>query len=224
MRYRTFEEATAFVKMLCGEKLKGNRSLMTSKLDSVPAWGVGKTEHKLDGSEIEAVYLSYMEATDNQKEQAKPAKLAGVKLERISGRLVDVRKCADGTVQVLFTNGLRNADGSIPFRGPNVDKGILAYLSVGEGLGEPVEDIIARVPQALIDKLKATKAKLAPKKKAKAKKEDEVLKTVLAPVVEAAKESGVTLGELAPVPRGPVIIDVPSQDKPEPGEGRMKLK
>lgn len=158
MRLRTYKEAMEFVKLLLAAKEGGKRELPSlAKLDSVPAWA-GTSAHKLDGSEVEAVYLSYLPATDKQKKQAEPAKLAGVKLERISGRLIDVRKVKDGTVQVLFSNGLRNADGSIPFRGPNVDKGILCYLAVNEGLGEPVEDIIARVPKDLLDRLKAGKS------------------------------------------------------------------
>lgn len=159
MRLRTYKEAMEFVKLLLKAKEEGKRELPSlAKLDSVPAWA-GTSAHKLDGSEVEAVYLSYLPATDKQKKQADTARLAGVKLERISGRLIDVRKTKDGTVQVLFSNGLRNADGSIPFRGPNVDKGILAYLAIGEGLGEPVEDIVARVPNDLLEKLKAGKAR-----------------------------------------------------------------
>lgn len=159
MRLRTYKEAMEFVKLLLAAKEGGKRELPSlAKLDSVPAWS-GTSEHKLDGSEVEAVYLSYLPATEKQKKEADTARLAGVKLERISGRLIDVRQVKDGTVQVLFSNGLRNADGSIPFRGPNVDKGILCYLAVNEGLGEPVEDIIARVPNDLLEKLKAGKAK-----------------------------------------------------------------
>lgn len=157
MRLRTHKEAMEFVKLILKAKQEGQRELPSlAKLDSVPAWS-GTSEHKLDGSEVEAVYLSYLPATKKQKKQADTARLAGVRLERISGRLIDVRQCKDGTVQVLFSNGLRNADGAIPFRGPNVDKGILCYLAIGEGLGEPVDDIIARVPNDLLEKLKAGK-------------------------------------------------------------------
>lgn len=171
MRYRTVLEATSFITELLKAKAEGKREFLGAKLDSQPAWS-GTSEHKLDGSEIEAVYLSYLPATDKQKKQAEPAKLAGVKLERISGRLIDVRKCADDTIQVLFSNGLRNADGSIPFRGPNVNKGILCYLSVNEGLGEPVDDILARVPADLLEQLRANKLALAAKPKRKKKAEN----------------------------------------------------
>jgi hypothetical protein len=204
MRFRTVMEATSFVRALAEAKSAGKRELLGAKLDSVPAWESpdGKlVEHKLDGSEIEVVYLSYLPATDTQKRQATPAKLAGVKLERIAGRLVDVRKCKDGTVQVLFTNGLRDGEGKVAFRGPNVDKGILCYLAVGEGLGEPVDDIIARVPQDAIDRLRDGKMGKTTKAK-KAKAED---------------------------PNQPVMITVPAIEatkaKPEePGENRVKLK
>ena len=162
MRYRTVKEATEFVRALARVKGVGAREFLGVKLDSVPAWEAavtGPIEHKLDGANIEVVYLSYLEATEKQKEQAMPAKLAGVKLERITGRLVDVRTCKDGTVQVLFTNGLRDGEGKVAFRGPNVDKGILCYLAIDEGIGESVEEILARVPQELVDKLKAGKGK-----------------------------------------------------------------
>lgn len=163
MRFRTYEEATQFIKALLQAKEDGKRKYLTAKLDTIPAWtGTPKDPAKPwvpDGSEIEAVYLSYLKATEKAKKQASPAKLAGVRLERIAGRLVDIRQCKDGTVQVLFVSALRNGEGKPAFRGPNVDKGILAYLAVGEGLGEPVADIIARIPDVLIAKLKALKGK-----------------------------------------------------------------
>jgi len=219
MRFRTYEEATAFVKFLLDQKTEGVRAPMkaTVKLDTLPAWN--GADAICDGSEIDAVYISYRPATDKQKQQAMPAKMAGVKLERITGRLVDVRKCKDGTVQVLFTNGLRDTDGKIPYRGPNIDKGILCALSINEGLGETVEEIIKRVPEDLLKKLREYKEKFrVPKAK------------VAEPRMEVGTV-GVELNipkpelELAPVKakRGPTIIDVPSI---EPGteENRLKLK
>jgi len=160
-----------------------------------------------------------MEATDRQKFQATPAKMAGIKLERISGRLIDVRTCKDGTVQLLMTNGLRDGEGKIAFRGPNVDKGILCALSFGEGLGELVDEIIARVPDAMIAKLRETKAALAPKKKGVDFKA--VPLRVEAPVEKPEPE----LPELSEVKakRGPTIIDVPSVEPPS-DETRLKLK
>lgn len=205
MRYRTINEATEFVRALARVKTVGAREFLGVKMDSVPAWEAadGKAiEHKLDGAEVEAVYLSYLVADDKQKEQAKPAKLAGVKLERISGRLVDVRTCKDGTVQLLLTNGLRDGEGKVAFRGPNIDKGILCYLAIGEGLGESVDEIIARVPQDAIDRLKDGKAAQLAGKKGKAKAED---------------------------PNQPVLITVPAAPDATPaefkeGENRLKLK
>jgi hypothetical protein len=210
MRYRTVKEATEFVRALARVKSVGAREFLGVKLDSVPAWeaaGTGPIEHKLDGAEIEAVYLSYREATDQQKEQAKPAKLAGIKLERIVGRLVDVRRCKDKTVQVLFTNGLRDGEGNIAFRGPNIDKGILCYLSVGEGLGESVDEIIARVPQVLIDRLRASKSKSS-----KTRVIDEAKEPLLPEMAKAAKVS-----------RGAAMIDVPSVEDSKPDKKRVKL-
>lgn len=212
MRFRTYEEATAFVKALLKARQDGKREHMTARLDSVPAWsGVKKDpaapEWVPDGSEVEAVYLSYMEADEKQKEEAKPAKLAGVKLERMSGRLVDVRLCKDGTCQLLLVSGLRDAAGKPAFRGPNVDKGILCYLAIGEGLGESVDEIIARVPANLKELLAKQKEEGKPKAKAKAK-----AKPVSTEPVQVT----------VPVQRGATIIDVPSANPTEPG--RMKLK
>ena len=208
MRLRTYNEATAFVKELLKAKEAGQREYLTAKLDTIPAWSGKPKDDKEwvpDGSEIEAVYLSYAEATDKQKEQAKPAKLAGVKLERISGRLVDVRRCKDGTCQVLFTNGLRDGQGSVPFRGPNIDKGILVCLSINEGLGETVDEAIARVPQAMIDKLRANKTAKSKKARTTSQKKEEQL-----PVAVNVR-------------RASTVIDVPSVDD-KPGEGRLRLK
>lgn len=230
MKFKDYKEATAFAKALAEAKAAGKRELLGVKFDSTPAWGTDKTEHKLDGSEVEAVYLSYMEATDRQKFQATPAKLAGVKLERISGRLIDVRTCKDGTVQLLLSNGLRDGEGKIAFRGPNVDKGILCALSFGEGLGELVDEIIARVPDEMIAKLKATKAALAPKKGPKQSiKEaafiDKASDMLVAKLLERKPEAE---PEMAPVKaqRGPTIIDVPSVEPPAgpSDETRLKLK
>jgi hypothetical protein len=105
------------------------------------------------------VYIAYLDPTAEQVEAARPAKMAGVALQVIVGRLVDVRECSDGTVQVLFTNGLRDEGGDIPWRGPNVDKGILCALSVNEGLNETPEESIARVPEELKLRLKELKAR-----------------------------------------------------------------
>ena len=217
MKFKDYKEATEFAKALARVKTIGAREFLGVKMDSVPAWAPvdGKQiEHKLDGSEVEAVYLSYMEATDRQKFQATPAKMAGVKLERISGRLIDVRTCKDGTVQLLMSNGLRDGEGKIAFRGPNVDKGILCALSIGEGLGELVDEIIARVPEEMITKLKATKAALAPKKKGVD------FKAVPLRVEAPAEKPEPELAQVK-ARRGPTIIDVPSV---EPGETRLKLK
>lgn len=232
MKFKDYKEATEFVKALARIKTVGSRQFIGLKLDSVPAWAPNqagaKVEHKLDGTECEAVYLSYMEATDKQKEQALPAKLAGCKLERISGRLVDVRTCKDGTTQLLLTNGLRDGEGKVAFRGPNIDKGILCAISFDEGLGENVDDIIARVPDEMIAKLKAEKARLAGKKKPKAEVAEALteLDTELKP--EPVKvEVKVTVEVTAPeVPalrvKRPSSIEVPSIDKPE--EKKLKLK
>lgn len=162
MRFRTHEEAKAFVKALLAAKKAGQREFMTAKLDTVPQWTPGpdgKTPPPaLNGSRITAVYLAYRKPTKHQEEAAASAKAAGMELQVIEGRLVDVREVdSDKTCQVLFTNGLRNEGGQVPFRGPNVDKGILCYLAVDEGIGEPVADIIARVPEELKAKLKAMK-------------------------------------------------------------------
>jgi hypothetical protein len=216
MRLRTYVEATAFIKTMLKAKQDGKRAIPgLASLDSVPAWsGVPKDPSAPawvpDGSEVDAVYLSYLPATDKQKEEAKPAKLAGVKLERITGRLVDVRTCLDGTVQVLFTSGLRDAEDKPAFRGPNVDKGILCALSIGEGLGESVDEIIARVPQEMIDKLKAGKEKTKKKSKAETKVDPGV--TVKEELIAAVK-----------INRGPTMIDVPSIE-PKSDEVRLKLK
>ena len=159
MRFRTHAEATAFVKALLEAKGQGLRELMTADLDSVPQWKEdGKTPPPaLDGSRVTAVYMAYKKPTAKQIKEAEGVELAGIEKEVIEGRLVDVREVSDGTTQVLFTNGQRNANGKIPWRGPNVDKGILCYLAIDEGLGEPVADIIARVPQEMKDRLKAMK-------------------------------------------------------------------
>lgn len=211
MRFKDYKEATTFVKALLAAKESGKRELLTARLDSVPAWsGVPKDPDKQwvpDGSEIEAVYLSYKDADDRQKEQAKPAKLAGVKLERISGRLVDVRRCKDGTCQVLFTNGLRDGQGEVPFRGPNIDKGILVCLSIGEGLGESVDEAIARVPQEMIDKLKAGKVGKRAKAKSKKALQDNMNSILKA---ELDKNSEEALPVVVSVRRTKVSVDVPS--------------
>jgi hypothetical protein len=216
MRFRTQKEATEFIKAMLKAKIDGRREYLTAKLDSIPAWsGIPKDPDAPawipDGSEIEAVYLSYLPATEEQKEQAKPAKLAGVKLERISGRLVDVRMCADGTCQVLFVTAMRDAKGEPAFRGPNVDKGILCYLAVGEGLGEPVDDIIARVPKDLLDKLKAGKEAKVKGKKAKAKEPQLNSNIEPKPVRLKAEEPATVVPEpprKITLNRG-VVIDVP---------------
>lgn len=231
MRFRTYEEATAFVKGLMKAKLEGKREFLGVKLDSIPAWTkTPKDPNKPwvpDGAEIEAVYLAYQEPTDDAKKAAEQTKKAGVALERISGRLVDVRVCSDDTVQVLFVTALRKEE-EAAFRGPNVDKGILCYLAIGEGLGEPVEDIIARVPQTLKDKLREMK-KMSPaaRKKARTQREAE-LKTKLsaAPAEEKEKlQTELKAVEVPAVTRGTSIIDVPSQtDTDTDGESRFKLK
>lgn len=210
MRLRTYQEATAFVKALLEAKEQGKRELATVKLDSVPAWTGKKTDKEWvpDGSEVEAVYLAYREATDTQKEQAKSAKLAGTRLERISGRLVDVRRCKDGTCQVLMTNGLRDGEGNVPFRGPNVDKGILVCLSINEGLGETVDEAISRVPAAMLDELKANKGKR--------------MKKVVAALPLAQAEAIVKEADkVLVVRRANAVIDVPSTDS---GNDTIKLK
>lgn len=171
MRFRTHAEATQFVKALLAAKEGGARELMGARMDSVPQWVPGpdgKTPlPALDGALVEAVYISYLPATARQKEEAKGAKLSGLKLERISGRLVDVRQVSDGTCQVLLTNGLRNAGDKIPFRGPNVDKGILAAIGLNEGLVETDEEILARVPADLLERLRANKLAMAAKSRAR---------------------------------------------------------
>lgn len=223
MKLKNHTEATAFVKALLKMRKEGGGNVQgggrelpgLAKLDSIPAWNKEKTPPKLDGSEIEAVYLSYLEATEEQKEQTLPARMAGCKLERISGRLVDVRECADGTCQVLFTNGLRDAGGAIPYRGPNVDKGILCALSIGEGLGENVDEILARVPQEMVEKLKAGKAAQAAKKVRTA--------SVKVPA-EAPGDIEVEVTVKVSVPGNVPVIKVPSAPAEAPATTRVKLK
>jgi len=212
MRLRTWTEATAFVKALLEAKEAGKRELATVKLDSIPAWSgkpkeAGK-EWTPDGSEIEAIYLAYREATEEQKEQAKSAKLAGTRLERITGRLVDVRRCKDGTCQVLFTNGLRDGQGNVPFRGPNVDKGILVCLSINEGLGETVDEAIARVPADVVAKLKELKGKKR--------------KPLAVEVAAVKKMSEELMPEKVAVRRANAVIDVPAAESIP--DDRLKLK
>jgi hypothetical protein len=206
MRFRTKAEADEFFKQLLAAKEAGKREYLTARLDSVPQWqGKGTPKPKLDGSDIELVYLSYLPATEKQKEQAEGAKLAGVKLERISGKLVDIRQCQDGTIQVLFTNGLRDGQGEIPWRSINTNKGILCYLAVNEGLGEPVEEIIARIPAEMLAALKAGKEAKLSRTKAK-------VKAAVAVAAGPAKQ-------VQPKPQSDSSIDVPVD-----GEVRKKLK
>jgi hypothetical protein len=212
MRFRTYEEATAFIKGLLKAKEDGKRDFVTAKLDSVPQWAAkGKTpEPKLDGSRIVAVYMAYRPPTERQKKAAKGAKYAGVDLQQIEGRLVDVRRVSDGTVQVLFTNGLRNEGEAIPWRGPNVDKGILCFLAVDEGLGEPIEDITKRVPEELVAKLKAMKA-------------GKVRNNIQPATKEQVEQQQAALPALV-VARVKATIDVPAVEAKEDDEGRVKLK
>jgi len=222
MRFRTVEEAMAYVKGLMKAKDEGKREYLTGRLDEVPQWSKeGKTpEPKLNGSEVDLVYLAYKLPTEKQKRQARPAKSAGVRLERITGRLVDVRTCKDGTVQVLFTNGLRDAEGNIPYRGPNVDKGILCALSINEGLGEKAEDIIARVPLELLAALETGKEL----QRGKGKQAGRKVATPSAATVQAIKEQAKELDAVpVAVVRINAIIEVPSTDSGD-GTNRMKLK
>lgn len=218
MKFRTYVEATSFIKAFQIVKEGGKREMLGVKLDSTPAWeGASPILHALDGAEIDAVYLSYLIPTDEQKQAALPAKLAGVKLERITGRLVDVRKVKDGTVQVLFTNGLRDAEGEPAYRGPNVDKGILCALSIGEGLGESVDEIIARVPQEMIDRLREGKDKQRAAKGLPAKTRPEQIRVK----VGEGEEVTVTIT----VSRGATVVDVPGVEDDKPASvGRVKLK
>lgn len=157
MQLLTYKEATQFVKGWLKEEGREIYGGLV-KFDSVPAWGKAKVQHALDGSDIEAIYMSYQPADDKQKREAKPAKLSGLRTEVIKGKLIDVRRCKDGSVQVLFTNGTRLAETEGPaFRGPNVDKGILCALSVGEGLSISVEEAINRVPYKVMEDLRTRK-------------------------------------------------------------------
>ena len=211
MRFRTHAEATAFIKLLVTSKIAGVRGIPgMAELDSSPAWVTPQEGPNLDGSDINAVYLSYMPASDRQKQEAMPAKLAGVKLEIIKGRLIDVRRCQDGTSQVLFTNGLRDADGKVAYRGPNVDKGILCALAVGEELGESVNEIVARVPQELIDKLQETKEAMADKSKAKALEVATATLKDTTEIKQEVKAEAVTVTVTVSVTPGATVIKVPA--------------
>jgi hypothetical protein len=165
VRINKHREATKFIEQLMAElerrsvepydvRRKLAAGLVT--LDSVKAWS-GTSDHALDGTEAHAIYISYEKATDAQKEAAKPAKLAGVKLEEIHGRIIGLRRCKDGTIQVLFSNGLRDEQGNTPFRGPNIHKGILCALSFEEGLGVNVAEATEMVPEDELNKLRAVK-------------------------------------------------------------------
>lgn len=210
MRYRTHVESMSFVRELNKAKKAGQREFMGARLDSVPAWvpnaDGSPIVHKLDGSPIEAVYVSYLPADEKQVKQAENAKLAGMKMERISGRLVDVRECKDGTIQVLVTNGLRSGDGKVPFRSFNIDKGILAAVGFNEGLVETEEEILARIPADLLEKLKANKLAI---EKARTKKP-----------VDNPNQNQLPLAVPATGPSTPTTSTKPE----DPGEGRVKLR
>jgi len=157
MRINKFGEATEFIHGLMKEKdASGSRLLAAGmvKLDSVPAWS-GTSEHKMDGTEYEIIYLAYEEATQEQIDEAIPARIAGVPLEKFIGRIIDMRRVGKDkdTIQVLFSTGLRTK----PFRSINVDKGCLCAISLKEGVGVTVEEATASVPDGVLAKLKAAK-------------------------------------------------------------------
>jgi hypothetical protein len=158
MRTNKHEEATKMFEAMLTEAESGNRELLggTVRLDSVPAWK-GTSEHKLDGSMIHALYLAYRKATDDQKKQADSAKLSGLDLEELRGRVIDLRRCKDGTIQVLMTNGLRDGAGKPAFRSFNIHKGIVLAFAIDEGLGTTMNEAVSRAPEDEIAKLKAAK-------------------------------------------------------------------
>jgi hypothetical protein len=111
----------------------------TVKLDSVKAWD--GDEAAVDGSEVEVVYKAYREPTARQIKEASSAKAAGVDLQVLKGRVVDIKRKEDGSVLFLVTNGLRGTDGRIPYRALNVNKGHVYGVAIGEAIGMGAEEV-----------------------------------------------------------------------------------
>jgi hypothetical protein len=110
----------------------------TVKLDSVKAWD--GHDAAVDGSEVEVVYRAYREPTARQIEEAASAKAAGVDLQKIVGRVVDIKRKEDGSVLFLVTNGLRGTDGRVPYRALNVNKGHVFSVAIGEPIGMSADE------------------------------------------------------------------------------------
>jgi hypothetical protein len=111
----------------------------TVKLDSVKAWD--GHDAAVDGSDVEVVYRAYREPTAKQIQEAASAKAAGVDLQKIVGRVVDIKRKEDGSVLFLVTNGLRGTDGRVPYRALNVNKGHVYGVAIGEPLGMSAEEV-----------------------------------------------------------------------------------
>jgi hypothetical protein len=179
-QYKTHKEATAAaIDILVNKDLCPRDAVRLSdgtviKLDSVAAWN-GTSEHKMDGSKARAIYLSYEEPTQLQIDQAGNARLAGVSLEEINGRIIDVKEtlsckhganlakkacssgCSEGCTLILFGTGLRDGGGKIPFRSINIDRGLLLAMALDAPLDVTVEQALASAPQEEIEKLKLAK-------------------------------------------------------------------
>ena len=110
----------------------------TVKLDSVKAWD--GHDAAVDGSEVEVVYRAYREPTAKQIVEAASAKAAGVDLQKIVGRVVDIKRKEDGSVLFLVTNGLRGTDGRVPYRALNVNKGHVFSVAIGEPIGMSADE------------------------------------------------------------------------------------
>lgn len=142
-----------------GDKRELDNGLV--KLDSVKGWD-GTSEHKCDGSTVEIYYEAYRKPTKRQLEEAEACAEAGVDLQTMVGRLIDLKYTKDDDALVLVTNGLRApTDGGIPFRSMNVAKGRVLAIAIDDKLGVSIESVKAMEPGAA-EAPKPTEQKPAP--------------------------------------------------------------
>lgn len=122
-----------------------------SKKNGGPAY-----EPKYDGTQIAIFYYAKHKATNKQKEESKLAIKGGYNAHKILGRLISIRRNADGCIQVLMSAGNRidmdknlHPTGKVPFRSvsitldPSVPSGLLVALGVGQDIGIPDEQLMS---------------------------------------------------------------------------------
>jgi hypothetical protein len=103
-----------------------------------------------DGTHINLYYVAGKEPTDKQKVRAQRAAKMGVDLNNLDGRLIGIRRCANGNIQVQFVvrnRDDRDADGKITEKitidsvsvsaNPAKGGGVIVAMALDQSLGIP---------------------------------------------------------------------------------------